>query len=645
MSVIAVILYHARDLLPGGFVGVDAFFVVSGFVITRSLINEHRTSGRVGLLDFYRRRVRRLTPMLTVAVVVVVVASAALAPLASLRRTALTGLAASLLGANAYLARTSGYFTESAELNPLLHTWSLSLEEQFYLVFPVIFIALVRRAGDGSHRYVRIGLTTLSVLSFALSIVLSNGFLDVIGAASGARLSFFMMPTRAWQFGVGALLATYPDAVFQRRGGSAARGLTGAALLALSFVVLDDGLPYPGYWALLPTAATALLLSAPVGPTATALAGRPMVRMGDVSYSWYLWHWPAIVFAYALGLDARVGLALVGLSSYGLATVTYSGIETRFRRPTPGTSRGSSWIAITATGIVSVAIASVGLIAWSSDGLPREAELAQAARRSHADRTCDRVDLGPGVPGCRFGDGPGRLLLAGDSNAGHLAESAIETGAALGYAVEVVTESACPLLPIDVRNDGELDERCAARSASMLAWLHDDPPDVFVYAAAADIHVSLEGRTLARDGLAGPDAFSDGLDALLAPLLEGPTTIVAVLPIPKFSLEPDAVIGAERCSVVALSISSTGCQAVIDRAAAERQRAPGVKAMLAALEPTRAIVFDPLVAVCPGDPCTEFTGDFWTYRDARHISVAMAETLREPMTTAVRSALDGQVPQ
>lgn len=265
VAVIAVILYHADDLLPGGFVGVDVFFVISGFVIMRSLAREHARTSAINLADFYRRRIRRLTPVLALTIIVVVPLSILLGPISSVDFGARTGVAATFLSANMYLARNGGYFATAAELNPLNHTWSLSLEEQFYLVFPAVVSFLYWRSTRGQqvHRGIALGLLCLSLVSLGLALFMSYGpGLGPIEASTLRHYSFFVMPARAWQFGAGALLAILlasDDYRFAKPG----HGAVGGALVVACFLAFNDGLNYPGAWALVPTVGSVLLLANP----------------------------------------------------------------------------------------------------------------------------------------------------------------------------------------------------------------------------------------------------------------------------------------------------------------------------------------------------------------------------------------------
>jgi peptidoglycan/LPS O-acetylase OafA/YrhL len=309
LAVLSVVAYHAGLPLPGGFVGVDVFFVISGFVITAMLQREWEASGRISFGAFYLRRFKRLTPALAVVVgVTAVTAGLVMSPLGPQQRVAETGLGAMALVANWVIATTTGaYFDAPAATNPLLHTWSLSVEEQFYLAFP----ALLAVGWYVGRRCATVLVGVVALGSFAAAIAGTTPYVH------SWLFGFYSPLTRGWEFAVGALLALLP--VRKVRGGAVA----GFALLAASFVLIRDTTAFPGMWTLLPVAGTALLIVSP----SRLLSVSPLVRVGDWSYSIYLWHWPLIVFATAFGWNRSVAAAV----SIAPAVLSYTFVEQPLR--------------------------------------------------------------------------------------------------------------------------------------------------------------------------------------------------------------------------------------------------------------------------------------------------------------------------
>jgi peptidoglycan/LPS O-acetylase OafA/YrhL len=316
IAVAAVVAYHA-GLGGAGYVGVDIFFVISGYLITALLLRELATSGRVDLWQFYARRVRRIFPAAVVVITVVLCLAYLLLPVDETRQVARSAAAAAMFVANLYFqVQTGGYWGADATQMPLLHLWSLSVEEQFYLAWPALLV-LVPRA--------RLG-TVLAMLAL-VSFLLAEWMLQ-----SRPEAAFYQVSARAWELAAGALVATLPS----RRLPHAFGWVALAALLGACVVRFEH---FPGAGAMPAVAASAMLLAViHGGGTNWLLASRPFVALGLVSYSFYLWHWPLL----AIDRLSRVGpsplsvrLELVGVALL-LAIVSYFCVERpvrKFRAP------------------------------------------------------------------------------------------------------------------------------------------------------------------------------------------------------------------------------------------------------------------------------------------------------------------------
>ena len=340
VAVVAVVLFHAEvPGVGGGFVGVDVFFVISGFLITGLLWREVSTTGRVGLRRFYSARARRLLPASAAVGIITAIGSAVLLPVLQARGVMADGIASALYVSNFWFVQQQVDYFAGHLASPFQHYWSLSVEEQFYLVWPPMMIGtawLVRRARRRSRAHAPssqspylVVLALIAVVSFALSLAVTY----VMPAAA-----FFSLPTRAWQLAVGGLVAL--TAGQWRRlppRAAAITGWAGLALIVLSCTWLGPTTLYPGIAALLPVLGTSLVIgagcAAPSQGCGRVLASSPMRAIGQVSYSWYLWHWPVLVLAPALlghplGLAARLAAAIV---SGGLAVLTLRFIENPLR--------------------------------------------------------------------------------------------------------------------------------------------------------------------------------------------------------------------------------------------------------------------------------------------------------------------------
>ena len=373
VAVLLVVFFHAGLLsnssfqVPGGFIGVDLFFVVSGFLITGLLIRERERTGRVSFSKFYARRVRRILPAAAVVLLVTIPLSYALVTLIQRPDTMEDGAAAALSIANIRFALTTDYFNP-VTYSPFLHFWSLGVEEQFYFVWPaLLFVAAWRRPRLGAG----LALAAVAVVSFAASVYMTD---------ANPSWAFYMLPTRAWQLAAGGLLAVGAGSL--ARVPAALRQVIGQMLvivgwLALAALFIDafalnSNVPYPGMAALVPTVAAVLLIASGTqshGPG--VLLGLPPIRfIGKISYSLYLWHWPMLILGGlylqtsqpAMSPD-QVQQILTPVQAYALAlfsipvaTVSWGLIEEPFRRGYIPLPRPSRTVMAGVTVMVSVAL-------------------------------------------------------------------------------------------------------------------------------------------------------------------------------------------------------------------------------------------------------------------------------------------------
>ncbi|NMG75895.1 acyltransferase family protein, partial [Aromatoleum diolicum] len=418
VAVLSVVVFHAFPAaLPGGFAGVDIFFVISGYLIS-SIIIKALGRGEFSFADFYARRIRRIFPALLLVVLFsLVLGWSVLLPheYAQLGKHSIAGLG---FVANFVFWQEAGYFDTEAELKPLLHLWSLGIEEQFYIVWPALALLVWKLRG-------RLGLLlfALAAASLVASVMLSGEF-------PGA--SYFLPPTRVWELLFGAMLAwrlqrygaIFPaDAVWA----PSVASVLGLALIALGLVVIDKSRQFPGAWALLPVCGAVLLIAA--GPRAllnrTLLASRAMVAVGLISFPLYLWHWPLLSFARIAMGDRVTTKLLVGVLALAVLAswLTFRLVETPVRR------RGGRWtIAILLA--LSVIVIGVSTNILVRGGLAFRLEDAQAKREAGSLEWRDELRGGGDCAGFLPGGMPGKCLIAnpearptamilGDSHANH----------------------------------------------------------------------------------------------------------------------------------------------------------------------------------------------------------------------------------
>ncbi|MDX8448054.1 acyltransferase family protein [Mesorhizobium captivum] len=443
LAVAGVVAFHfGLTALPGGFAGVDIFFAISGYLITRHLVTEISQTGRLDLLRFYARRARRLLPA---ALFVIAATLAAGAIILSPEEQALYSKGAMWASAymiNLWLIRWSfDYFANDAANNPFIHYWSLSVEEQFYLAWPaLLMLAAWLRPGK---RTIMLGMGIAGLVSFAICAWLTT---------VSQPWAFYFSPLRAWEFAAGGLASMAPAWLLQKRPRlGLALSLCGLALIAFAYLTFSEEAPFPGFLALVPVAGTVLLLLAGAAGVRdgvnAALALPPLQWVGKLSYSLYLWHWPVIVYAGMLVDDLTLAqrLACLGLT-LALSALSYHLIENPIRR--------NGWLManaaralvpallLTGTG-VAAAYGNAALAVRGQD--PEQREIAASAAKpatARATACVEGYDTVAPKP-CVFGDGRRMIALFGDSHADHWSTPVIEAGKKNGYRVETWLKSSC----------------------------------------------------------------------------------------------------------------------------------------------------------------------------------------------------------
>lgn len=663
VAVVLVVAYHSVFRDSGGFAGVDVFFVLSGFVITGLLLRELDQTGRLSFRAFYARRVQRLLPALAlVLLTVAIVAPLVQTPLGSLQVVASTGLATVFVGANAELfANGGGYFDVAAVTNPLLHMWTLAVEEQFYLVFPALLVLawwLARRGRTSPRRLATIIVIAAAVTSLALSVFLTYWSGRPLGLGAVDRsFAFYSSPTRAWEFAAGALVALAEPWLRQRllRWHAMAASALALAGLITTVLVVRDSQPFPGVIAILPVAATCGLLVAGTGPTTPVgawLSHPRTVWVGDQSYSWYLWHWPLIVFFRALDpAGPAYLLALAGLAGLPLAWLTSRVVEAPFRR----NRRIVGWRAVRLAAVCFAApcLAFCGLALFDSHPPAVIRQLAWEAR-AHLDSTQPCIGDLPRTAmsaHCTWTvpDPRGTVMLVGDSNAGQFAEPVMRLARARGMDFMLATSGGCPFVPLStvyltVPHETSACDRFVRAWSAEIARTR---PAVVVLASVTPNYVENYAVTMRPvDGSSGPSSSPRDKAALwrraLATMMFGwaargvPTVVVNTVPqFGSFNLVQCPAYVAYRtpadCAVQAPTADlvkfETRSKAAEEAAVA---KVPGA---------TTLNLFDEICG--RRSTCSTYQRGQFAYRDGVHLSVSFSEQLQPEIAAAVDRVIHG----
>jgi peptidoglycan/LPS O-acetylase OafA/YrhL len=423
IAVLAVVAFHFEaPAVFGGFVGVDIFFVISGYLIT-GIIQSEVTSGAFSLARFYERRVRRLLPALYVMVALTAIPSFRFLLTSERLEFFRSVTAVATFTSNFYFWLQSGYFDHAAVEKPLLHTWSLAVEEQFYLVLPLVLLVLLRVAG-GRRLVLPTALGVLGLASFALSIWLMR--------TDRSANAFFMSPPRAWEFLIGGLIATPGLPVLRRAPAQQIARVIAVVLIAIPVFSLRPGPGFPGFNALLPCIGAAVFIWSGIGvPTQSRGRYSPLhiIRfIGQISYSLYLWHWPLFAFARfskaGLVLDAGEKVELFALTVL-LSYLSWRFVEQPFRqRSLVPTRRTAFYVAASASAVLLAGGVAGMHFSRPSDADPAERLLESYNAYDHQPAYASGRCFSP--PGGVFDNdclalAPGKtnVLLWGDSLAAH----------------------------------------------------------------------------------------------------------------------------------------------------------------------------------------------------------------------------------
>lgn len=616
IAVLAVLGFHAfGDHVPGGFVGVDVFFVISGYLITSIIVGDLQR-GSFSFAKFYARRIRRLFPALTL----VLMATWGLGWLILLPdEFTLLGkhiAAAAMFVANVAFWRETGYFDIAAEFKPLLHLWSLGVEEQFYFVWPALLVMLWKR---------------ISLLPVVLwGLVLGSFGLSVSLASAAPDAGFYLPFSRFWELGLGCLLAlrkqTTPSA--ENRFLHELMPAVGLILIITAMLAFDHRTPFPGWRALLPAIGTLLILATPEqGWFQRRLLGGPvLVYVGLISYSLYLWHWPLLSFANILysGLPPGSVRWTVLLSSIALAAFTYHFLEVPIRR--------RKQFRINA-GLVAAAAAAClsGLAVYTTAGFPRRFDVdLQALRHGpRIDGLC-RSQLGDddGINYCRTTHArPPDILVLGDSKA-HAIYEAIASLFAAEYSVMLLGRGGCPpLLNVSLRGHDPNERECPAIWRTFVRYAQRTRPQVIVLVGSGSSLFSRPETELRSTHSPLPsskqETFEYGLHGLMTELTQA-SHVIHVAEIPRFPSSPSCMLRPVR-------LPSTHCEPNRHRSRVEAAMREYNEALAELQQTLPTILFvNATDILCTTTVCSQWpAGSPLLYSDEVHLSTTGARFLVE----------------
>lgn len=674
LSVGIVIAYHLRpDLLPGGFVGVDVFFVISGFLIVGSLVREVCESGRIDLGAFYARRIRRLLPMATAVLVATLVGTVLLLPQNRWQSIAFDVImsAAQIQNWSQAFSSTS-YESANAFVSPVQHFWSLAVEEQFYLLIPLLLVgaAVVARS---------CGLDIKHTCGWLLAVVVASSLVhSVLFTPSNHDLAYFATTTRIWELGLGGVAAFLLPRVRLPAGLGALLGWLGLIMILSAALFFSTRLDFPGVVAFLPVAGAVFVLVSGAVPKGSPLtdgvrAARPAwflslgpVRyLGDISYSLYLWHWPIIVFyVYLSGRTPSIGASvLLAGGSVAAAALSYHFVEQPFRR---GKSRtpigGRRFRALPqkrgayAMGLSMVLVSCLAAGApWAVVEAKTMALDSEVSRAEYPGALAFDPTQPASVPSpksvmpdpavatkdvpltngdgcnvydprktpdnsCTYGDPTARrsIVIIGDSHASQYVDPLADIGAERGWQVRAMVRNGCPFTAAAPASHGTVFKNCSEQNRASLEKLLAMKPDkVLVTGMSPDGYRSALGW-----GWKDDEELISGYAKLWEPLRQADIEVSVVLdsPHPPFSV-PDCVqrngSHSSKCAISDLP-----------------GRSEHDPLRRAALKVGGIDVIDLSAYFCRGGSCPAVIGNVLVYRD-NHLTNTFARTMGRPLRTAL----------
>jgi len=636
VAILLVVAAHAAvPGFQGGFVGVDVFFVLSGYLISGLLISEIQQTGRLDIVAFYVRRMRRLAPAMLLMLLSISLLAIILLPSPRQLVQTYAATSAALWVSNFYFAFADiDYFSASAVENLFLHTWSLGVEEQFYLIWPLLLLGLLRQrgesAGKGLSPTAKAGMLIIATASLIGCVLLSQ---------AAPKLGFYMMPARIWQFALGALTWGLVDRI--QGSGRAADvplpflllgGWGGLAAIIGAAMLLNENMPYPGWRALIPSlGATACIaagaLTTRAGTAGRVLAATPLQYLGKVSYSWYLWHWPFLVLGGLIitqyGLDLRLGVVALSLL---VAMASYHLLESPLRQRAFWLTRPARSLQLSFLLVAAVAALGPQWRASVKADLQQPEQVRKNQARTDVPEVyymgCDDWYRSAALKECSYGkpDAPHVAVIIGDSIGAQWVPAIQKIYNRPDWRVVIYTKSSCPIVdkPIFYARIGREFSECATWRRSVLDSLESMRPDIVFLGSAASYELSEAD-------------WSEGLASVWARVshVAGQVRVIRATPTLPFN-GPDCL---DTPRAVKWLKGSSNCAAPADDLASDQLY--GIQQQVVRQFANVQLV-DLNDIVCPGKECQAERDGMVIFRDNQHLTASYVESLSSQLEQRVR---------
>jgi len=617
LAILPVLFYHAGFAwMPGGFFGVDVFFVISGFLITAILVNELNSTGRISISGFYERRARRILPALFLVILVSVVVGWFVMFTDQFKTFLQSVVSILYFGSNYFFLGETGYFDADIDLNPMVHTWSLAIEEQFYVFFPLLLWVLWKFVGK---RFLVLVLSILAIGSLAAAVLFT-------GDPSN---TFYLLQFRAWELLAGSLVAiALSKREFKPESNQWLSSIGFVAIVASMFF-LDNSTPHPGLVTLIPILGSVLVI-AYAGPNTLVhrvLSTPVLVGIGLISYSAYLWHQPIFSFYRIMNLHSPQPLDFLPLIALSLvlAYLSWRFVENPFRNRKRFSRR---WVFV-GSAALSVAILAITFVAGRS--AVNESRTYPITGIRFVDVT-DRIEVNRGLddtcnkfvaadPACASGESP-EVLLWGDSYAMHLAQGLAASPTKAAFTQQAF--SACaPILGWAHQNEStgiDQGRECMAHNDSVFAWLKtQNQIGTVILASPWDDALNPKGKGLKTSGQVYPSGRTgiNSLENTIAQIQALGKKVVVVAPAPKNTEDTGLCLARAYVSATDLGECDFSPSANLLAQSTDYLKQASSSSGLFELEQL----------VCSDDLCKVSAGDVFIYRDKGHFSKEGSEYL------------------
>ena len=626
IAILLVVLFHAGvSAVSGAFVAVDVFFVLSGYFITRQLVRELDDTGGVDVGAFYRRRALRLLPVLLVVLLATLALVMTLYAPIDRPFIASHARAVALYGSNVELARSSvDYF--STQDNPLLHTWSLAVEEQFYLVWPLLFVlvagAIARRPFDEDAE----GAARRRLMVLVGSVAAASFVVALVTLRVSQPWAYFGLPARIWEFAFGGLLAIkLSDDALESGPRATVLQIVGILAIALPVFIYDRVTPHPGWPTLAPVLGAGALIvgGGRATPLRRALEWRPLQALGRLSYGWYLWHLPVVGVAVAvnpwLGAPGRLLWSLVAL---GLAWLTHRFVELPARQGTIAGLR-REWLMPAAIGasVAAAVVAHVMLMASANEvrrGPQRTFAMARADRMQH---DCWATTIEQATGACEFGDtrSATTLALLGDSHAEHWLGALDRAGREHGWKIVAMVKGGCPVAEIPELTNPRLRRHyheCTRYREAMVQRIIAMRPTAVIL-SSWDHYAPASGR--GDSWQISTDMWRDGLRRTYSRMA------AAGIPVIAFRGTPRTWFDVPLCHSRRVAKLPGAWDCTFDRAGSMAPAARAAQTEAARGLPVRFVDMNDVI--CPAARCSSMRNGIVMFTDDNHLTASFSKSM------------------